>query len=324
MKLSIGKQAREIRQRLGLTQTQVARRIKNTQRLLTRIENDEGDPRLSTLEKIARGLNCEIEIKFVPVSMSESSVEQLALEKAHELVMMSVANAAIELQRPSDHVIREEIERIKNDILINHRDLLIRKVAEKEGEYGETQIDDISDLKIERLQNRRELYEAEFKNINQAVEKYFFLTESEPFELSYSFMMQVHSDMFSDVWGWAGKIRSRDLNLGIKHFQIRSELQKLIKDFEDWKSRNWNPIDISARLHHRLVWIHPFQNGNGRWARLITNIYLKGSRQKMILWPEDQMYIQSDFRKKYIHAIQQADQGDYSGMIQIHKEYQEK
>ncbi|MBI4208502.1 MAG: Fic family protein [Deltaproteobacteria bacterium] len=36
-----------------------------------------------------------------------------------------------------------------------------------------------------------------------------------------------------------------------------------------------NHEELSARLHHRLVWIHPFENGNGRWARLIMNIHLK-------------------------------------------------
>jgi len=321
MKLSIGKQVRQMRQRFGFTQTQVARRIKNTQRLLTRIENDEGDPRLSTLEKIARGVNCELEIKFVPVAISESSLEKFAHEKARELVMMCVANSAMELQRPSDDVIQEEIEFTKLEILKN-KDILIQKVAESEGMYGTNPMEDLAGLKIEQLKNQKELYNAEFRNIRRAASKYFWST-SAPFDFTFQSILEVHHDMFSDVWDWAGKIRTKDLNLGIRHFQIRPELQKLIGDFNDWISRNWDPIEISARLHHRLVHIHPFTNGNGRWARLVTNIYLKGARQKMILWPEDQIYIQSDFRKKYIHAIQQADRGDYSEVIQIHKEYME-
>ena len=42
---------------------------------------------------------------------------------------------------------------------------------------------------------------------------------------------------------------------------------------------------------------------------------------KSLKWPDDLGVIQAEFRKKYIHAMKKADQGDFSEMIQIHKEF---
>ena len=269
---AVFKQVREIRKQRGLTQVQLAQRIKNSQKLITRIENEEVDPRLSTLRKIAQGLKCELSVQLVSPEPHRMSLESIAEEKAREWVMMSVANSAIELQRPSEEVIEEEIHRVKSEMLLQHKDFLIKKVAEAEEEYGATPIDDLSGLKIPDIHTRKQLYDAEFRCVNRAAQKYYWKMLDHFFDLNYPLMIELHSDMFFDVWEWAGKIRNRDLSLGIKHHQIRPELQKLIEDFKGWTLRKWEPVEISVRLHHRLVWIHPFENGNGRWARLLTNL----------------------------------------------------
>lgn len=80
-------------------------------------------------------------------------------------------------------------------------------------------------------------------------------------------------------------------------------------------------VEITARIHHRLVQIHPFENGNGRWARMVTNIYLKKKGFEPIQWPEEQMFIANEFREKYIKTLKAADLHDYQPLIKLHCQF---
>lgn len=80
-----------------------------------------------------------------------------------------------------------------------------------------------------------------------------------------------------------------------------------------------NTNEITARLHHRLVWIHPFENGNGRWARLITNVHLKKHDLPLIEWPEKSLLEASNVRQKYLGALRDADHHHFESLILFHK-----
>ncbi|WP_317191500.1 Fic family protein [Hymenobacter lapidiphilus] len=61
---------------------------------------------------------------------------------------------------------------------------------------------------------------------------------------------------------------------------------------------------VLAYAHHRLVAIHPFVNGNGRTARLFTNLLAYGyGFQEVILYQREQ----GEGRTQYLQAIRQAD-----------------
>lgn len=65
-----------------------------------------------------------------------------------------------------------------------------------------------------------------------------------------------------------------------------------------------NLLSLTTRLHHRLVWIHPFFDGNGRTARLVMNLWLmKCGYPPAVILKND--------RKKYYEALNQANKGDY-------------
>ena len=127
--------------------------------------------------------------------------------------------------------------------------------------------------------------------------------------------------MLSSVWEWAGRKRTINLNIGVDKHQIDLALENLIRDFKFWEESNVDSIEVSARLHHKLVYIHPFENGNGRWARMITNLYLKKKLGKTINWPENELYINSIFREKYVGALKLADHAEYKELIGLHKEF---
>ncbi len=183
---------------------------------------------------------------------------------------------------------------------------------------GATPINDISELIPAYITTLEELYSAEFKNISIATSKY--LLTKRKFIFNLTSIYKVHHDMFSQVWQWAGKKRKVNLNIGSDKKFIDTDLKYLLDDLQFWENNNQDPLNISVKFHHRLVKIHPFLNGNGRWARLVTNIYLKQVLNSSLKWPESKLILTSDFRDAYIFALQQADVGNYELLINLHKE----
>ena len=176
------------------------------------------------------------------------------------------------------------------------------------------------------LTTQEELNALEFANINQAMGKYLLgsLTEKKaPFTLEWLF--QVHREMFEEVWDWAGKPRNTEFKIGVLPAQIPSFLKQLLDDLKYWEGQTtMEPIEIASHLHHRLVQIHPFENGNSRWARLLTNIYLKKQGLPLVQWPEGSLGQEGDIRDCYIDALKAADRGDSGALIDLHREYQGK
>ncbi|MCP4348985.1 MAG: helix-turn-helix transcriptional regulator [Desulfobacterales bacterium] len=64
----IGVMIREAREQAGLTQKQLAERLKVKPPLISRLENNAGDVKLSTLHRIASGLNLHLNIGLSTVS----------------------------------------------------------------------------------------------------------------------------------------------------------------------------------------------------------------------------------------------------------------
>ena len=126
--------------------------------------------------------------------------------------------------------------------------------------------------------------------------------------------------MFGNVWEWAGKFRTTELSIGIKAYQIPTALKKLVDDINYWdKHKTFDIYEISARLHHRAVQIHPFKNGNGRWSRMLANIYLYQNDSMPIKWQENLLSKENPKRDKYVQVLKSADKGDYIMLIKMHK-----
>ena len=69
-------------------------------------------------------------------------------------------------------------------------------------------------------------------------------------------------------------------------------------------------IELAAIIQHKLVYIHPFFDGNGRTARLLMNVLLlhKGYPLAIIL---------KNDRKRYYRVLQQADQENYKPLVEF-------
>ena len=137
-----------------------------------------------------------------------------------------------------------------------------------------------------------------------------------------AFTLDLHKRMLNRVWRWAGKQRTSNKNLGVFKENISTELANLLADAKYWienKTYGWD--EIGARFHHRLVSIHVFVNGNGRHARLMTNILLSSSGQEPFSWGmkthTGALEAQGASRDEYISALKGADQGDYAALIRF-------
>ncbi len=71
--------------------------------------------------------------------------------------------------------------------------------------------------------------------------------------------------------------------------------------------------ELAIRFHHRLGWIHAFPNGNGRHARLATDLFLKQQGSPRFSWGMHQdLYNPTPTHKYYIAALLETDRGDFT------------
>lgn len=72
------------------------------------------------------------------------------------------------------------------------------------------------------------------------------------------------------------------------------------------------PVDhAAAKLHHRLVEIHPFPNGNGRHSREIADLALLAVGAEPFTWGRTSLTEVTAVRRTYIDALVEADHGNY-------------
>lgn len=184
---------------------------------------------------------------------------------------------------------------------------------------GETPLDDTSGL-LAPITTREELDAVEFEGVTRATTKYLLRTPSDHTAMfTMAWLLRVHHEMFARVWTWAGQIRRSNKNVGVDKSQIREQLKLFEQDYRHWLQAALDPEELTARVHHRLVWIHPFENGNGRWARLVTNIHCKKYGQALIQWPESTLIERSNLREKYLKALRAADGQDFRALVAFHR-----
>jgi Fic-DOC domain mobile mystery protein B len=162
---------------------------------------------------------------------------------------------------------------------------------------------------------RRELNEAEQANILEAQVWAFSRTRD---VLSERFLDSLHKRMFGRVWRWAGIHRQSNKTVGIDAYRIPTEFRQLLEDCRYWIDNDtYEPDEIAARFHHRLVWIHPYPNGNGRHARLATDLLLSALGRKTFSWGRINLVDAGETRDSYIAALRAADNHDIEPLLEF-------
>ncbi len=190
---------------------------------------------------------------------------------------------------------------------------------------GQTPLDDLSGLRIRSIRTIAELNAAEAENIRRATIKYLIsrpTRRSARFDVAW--MIKLHNEMFGSVWSWAGTLRRAETNIGSVPRQIEIDLHNLAQDLAAWETSAMPLIEQAARLHHVAVRIHPFPNGNGRWSRMLANIWLRVNKGELIEWPEATIGSVSAVRAEYLDAVRSADQVDIAKLLALHQRFQRR
>ena len=93
----------------------------------------------------------------------------------------------------------------------------------------------------------------------------------------------------------------------IYYFTPPEQVKPAMSDLIDWYRKNGSagehPIIIAATFHYRFVRIHPFDDGNGRMARLLMNMILIKHGYTVAIIPIEE-------RDQYIQTLEQADKNE--------------
>ena len=153
----------------------------------------------------------------------------------------------------------------------------------------------------------REHFEA--KNHDKAVD-YLYEIVSQDYILRSIDILSLHGLVLRTIEDdFAGRIRNAGVRITGANFvppnanKVSDLLDELIF-FVNENPLGLNDIELATIFHHKLVWIHPFFDGNGRTVRLAMNLLLmrKGFPPAIIL---------KNDRKKYYDALNQANKGNY-------------
>ncbi|MHB8702880.1 MAG: mobile mystery protein B [Candidatus Tyrphobacter sp.] len=160
---------------------------------------------------------------------------------------------------------------------------------------------------------RHELNEAEQINIGEALR---WAAARRRDILDRSFPSELHQRMFGDVWRWAGQYRTTARNVGVEAYRIATEVQKAIDDARYWVERATYPSDeIAVRFSHRLVAIHPFPNGNGRFSRLVGDLLARQLGRPYFTWGRGNLVNAGETRARYVEALRAADNHDIGLLV---------
>ena len=160
---------------------------------------------------------------------------------------------------------------------------------------------------------RAELNRAEAGNISEAMTWLFFSRRRlRPDSVTReAWLKGLHQRMYSQVWAWAGQYRTADRNLGVPYWQVRMDMRDLEADVRAWLSdtnaTRYSDDECAVRFGYRLVVIHPFPNGNGRWSRLATDALIVALGGTRFTWGGASLTETGTLRRTYISALQKAD-----------------
>lgn len=108
----------------------------------------------------------------------------------------------------------------------------------------------------------------------------------------------------------AGRYKSRPNSVITRYgdrfeYAAPEETAALMTDLVDWYNKEetkgkLSPVELAALFHYRYIRIHPFEDGNGRIARLLVNYILVRHGYPMIV-------VRSRCKKEYLEALHQAD-----------------
>ncbi|XP_053552422.1 protein adenylyltransferase FICD [Bombina bombina] len=112
----------------------------------------------------------------------------------------------------------------------------------------------------------------------------------------------------------AGQFRSNQVFVGHHIPPHPRDVEKHMEEFVQWlnseEALSLHPVEFAALAHYKLVYIHPFVDGNGRTSRLLMNLILMQAGYPPIT-------IRKEQRSEYYHVLELANEGDVRPFIRF-------
>lgn len=131
-------------------------------------------------------------------------------------------------------------------------------------------------------------------------------------ELSMNLICEWHHELFQATdHSNAGIIRNYTVFIEGSYYEppmTKIEIEELLDKLFEWYNRQkeiLHPVFVAAIMHYQFVSIHPFGDGNGRMARLLTNYILHKNKYPMF-------DVDASIRDQYYKALERSDNRDYA------------
>lgn len=111
-----------------------------------------------------------------------------------------------------------------------------------------------------------------------------------------------------------GRLRTNQVFVGHHIPPHPQDLQRHMQELVQWlnsdEALQLHPVEYAALAHYKLVYVHPFVDGNGRTSRLLMNLVLMQARYPPIT-------IRKEQRAEYYTALDTANEGDVRPFIRF-------
>lgn len=172
---------------------------------------------------------------------------------------------------------------------------------------------------------RSKLIQLELEGTKKGLEYISDLIQKRKFsKITSDLICKLHKVSFGWIFPkWAGKYRKIQVTFSGKeappYYQVPELIENLCRDLEerikylpkpDNESFIFQVVELLAGFQHRFVFIHPFQDYNGRLARMLTTLILL----KLNLPPIELKAETGLDRKRYLKAMQKGDEGNLTSL----------
>ncbi len=140
---------------------------------------------------------------------------------------------------------------------------------------------------------------------------------------------EIHRVWLGEIYEWAGRYRQVDVSKGEFPFAAAAQIPALMTAFEQGPLCRHTPCNVTARadvvralaeVHTELVLIHPFRDGNGRVARLLSTLMALQAGLPLL----DFLAIVGENKNAYFSAVQAGLDKNYEPMGRIFTEIIER
>ena len=171
------------------------------------------------------------------------------------------------------------------------------------------------------IKRKREMDEAEAVSLKQAIDMLLDMYD-ERSRFTAEDIRKMHKVWLGGIYEWAGEYRHVNVSKGEFPFAAAKQIPLLMEEFEKGPLRKYTPctfkslervVQALAEVHVELVLIHPFRDGNGRVARILSTLMASQAGLPMLSFKD----ITGRKRKEYFAAINSGLSRDYRLMERL-------